>query len=65
MATATVRRAEGPPDLDDGRLRARIVEILNRHPAVGLALGVIRGGRLEFFHGHGVADIESGSADHR
>ena len=38
----------------------RVIEILNRHPAVGLALGVIRGGRLESFHGHGLADLESG-----
>ena len=60
MATATVRRAEGPPEQDDGRLRRRVVEILNRHPAVGLALGVIRGGRLESFQGHGLADLESG-----
>jgi CubicO group peptidase (beta-lactamase class C family) len=61
MATATARRAERMPDLDEGRVRARVVEILNRHPAVGLAVGVIRGGRLGFFHGHGVADVESGT----
>jgi CubicO group peptidase (beta-lactamase class C family) len=34
-------------------------EILNRRPAVGLALGVVRDGSLEFFDGHGVANIES------
>jgi CubicO group peptidase (beta-lactamase class C family) len=39
--------------------RARIAGILNRHPAVGLALGVVRNGSLECFHGHGVADIAS------
>ena len=61
MATATARRAEHPPDLDESRLRTRVVGILNRHPAVGLALGVIRGGRLESFHGHGLADLESGA----
>ena len=60
MPRATIRRAEAQPDLDDGRLRRRVIEILNRHPAVGLALGVIRGGRLESFHGHGLADLESG-----
>ncbi len=30
-----------------------------RHPAVGLAVGVVRDGRLSFFHGHGLADIAS------
>ena len=39
--------------------RARINGILNRHPAVGLAVGVVRNGRLEFFSGHGLADIAS------
>jgi CubicO group peptidase (beta-lactamase class C family) len=33
--------------------------ILNRWPAVGLALGVVRDGGLEFFSSHGVANIES------
>lgn len=32
---------------------------LSRHPAVGLAVGVVHDGRLEFFRGHGVADIAS------
>lgn len=35
----------------------QVGEILGRRPAVGLAVGVIRDGRFEFFHGHGVADI--------
>ncbi len=61
MATETARRADRAPDLDQGHLRARVAEILNRHPAVGFAVGVIRRGRLEFVHGHGVADIESGT----
>ena len=33
--------------------------IASRHPAVGLAVGVVRDGRLTFFHGHGLADIAS------
>jgi CubicO group peptidase (beta-lactamase class C family) len=33
--------------------------ILNRWPAVGLALGVVRDGGLEFFSSHGVVNIES------
>lgn len=38
-------------------LEARVDEILNRRPAVGLAVGVVRDGRLDFFRGHGLADI--------
>jgi CubicO group peptidase (beta-lactamase class C family) len=38
-------------------LKGRIDGILNRHPAVGLAVGVVRNGRLELFSGHGLADI--------
>ena len=34
-----------------------IGSILNRHPAVGMAVGLVRYGSLEFFHGHGVADV--------
>jgi CubicO group peptidase (beta-lactamase class C family) len=46
------------PEADQLDLKARVEEILNRH-AVGLAVGVVRDGSLEFFHGHGVADITS------
>ena len=49
----------GPLGMADIRLNARIDEILNRHPAVGLAVGVVRNGRLELFSGHGLADIAS------
>ena len=44
---------------EEPELRARMEAILNRHPAVGLAVGVVRGGSLEFFHPHGFADIAS------
>jgi CubicO group peptidase (beta-lactamase class C family) len=61
--TATQRPAEGqeraPLEIDELQLKARISEILNRHPAVGFAVGVVRNGRLEFFHTHGLADIAS------
>jgi CubicO group peptidase (beta-lactamase class C family) len=46
-------------ELPDAGLQRRIDEILKRRPAVGLALGVVRDGRLAFFHGHGLADIRS------
>jgi CubicO group peptidase (beta-lactamase class C family) len=45
--------------IDELELRARVEPVLNRWPAVGLAVGVVRAGRLQFFHGHGVADIGS------
>jgi CubicO group peptidase (beta-lactamase class C family) len=45
--------------IDDVELRSRIDGILNRHPAVGLAVGVVRDGSLEFFHSHGLADVAS------
>lgn len=41
------------------KIAARVDEILNRRPAVGLAVGVVRDGRLELFRGHGLADIAS------
>ena len=47
------------PEISELELKTRVDEILNRRPAVGLALGVVRNGRLEFFLGHGVADIAS------
>jgi CubicO group peptidase (beta-lactamase class C family) len=40
-------------------MQARIAEILSRHPAVGLAVGIVRDGSLDFFLGHGCADIAS------
>lgn len=46
---------------NDLELTARVGEILSRHPAVGLAVGVVRDGSLVFFYGHGVADIASGT----
>jgi CubicO group peptidase (beta-lactamase class C family) len=45
--------------LDHSELRVRVDEILNRHPAVGLAEGVVRDGSLELFYGHGLTDVAS------
>lgn len=45
--------------VDERELKAAVDEILNRHPAVGFAAGVVRGGALESFHGHGVAEVAS------
>jgi CubicO group peptidase (beta-lactamase class C family) len=49
----------GFPGTDELGMKARIGGILNRWPAVGLAVGVVRNGSLEFFSGHGLADIAS------
>lgn len=38
-----------------------LAAISSRHPAVGLAVGVVRDGCLSDFHGHGFADIASGA----
>jgi len=46
-------------EVDELEMKARVDEILNRRPAVGLAVGVVREGSLEFFYGNGVADIPS------
>jgi CubicO group peptidase (beta-lactamase class C family) len=45
--------------LDEPQLRAWMDGILNRHPAVGLAVGIVRHGSLGFFHRHGFADVAS------
>ena len=45
--------------VDDRELMGRVNAILNRHPAVGLAVGVVRNGSLEYFHAHGLANIAS------
>jgi CubicO group peptidase (beta-lactamase class C family) len=50
------------PDVDQQQISARIDEILNRWPAVGLVLGVVRDGSTEYFYRHGVADIAAKSA---
>ena len=50
-------RARVAAEPADRELYAKVSEILNRRPAVGLALGVVRKGRLEFLRGHGLADI--------
>jgi CubicO group peptidase (beta-lactamase class C family) len=46
-------------ELDDLDLQAVVAKVLDRWPAAGLAVGVVRDGSLEWFHGHGVADIAS------
>ena len=45
----------------DTEMRSKVGEVLNRWPTAGLAVGVVRDGDLSWFHGHGVADIASGT----
>ena len=54
-----VKTRSGEDMVDAFEMRARVNEILNRWPTVGLAVGVVCNGRLVFFHGHGLADIAS------
>jgi CubicO group peptidase (beta-lactamase class C family) len=44
-----------------GHLDETVAAICSRHPAVGLAVGLVRDGRLRAFCGHGLADIASGT----
>ncbi len=65
MLTITRDRPRRGPErassgIDQRELTTRVEAILNRHAAVGLAIGVVRNGELEFFHGHGVTDIDTG-----
>jgi CubicO group peptidase (beta-lactamase class C family) len=70
MTTVAPERPDAPPqptpdrarvaaELSDAELHARVSEILNRRPAVGLALGVVRDGRLALFEDCGLADTAS------
>ena len=45
--------------IDELELKARVAAVLNRWPTAGLAVGIVRKGSLEWFYGHGVADVES------
>ena len=50
-----------PEEPGTGHLDERLAAIPGRHPAVGLAIGVVRDGRLFRFYEHGFADIASGT----
>ena len=49
----------GAPDLPAGTLDRRVAGIVVRHPAVGLAVAVVRSGQPCSFHGYGLADLAS------
>jgi CubicO group peptidase (beta-lactamase class C family) len=48
-----------PEEAVTGYADGGLAMVAGRHPAVGLAVGVVRDGRLDLFHGHGLADISS------
>ena len=50
-----------PFRLPEAALQRRLGELASRHPAVGVALAVVREGQLTSFHGLGLADIASNS----
>lgn len=56
-ATAPGRSAPSTPPfpIDEPRLRAITTDVLGRWPSAGVATGVVHGGDLVWFHGHGVA----------
>jgi CubicO group peptidase (beta-lactamase class C family) len=41
----------------EDELRARVAAVLHRWPTAGMAVGVVRDGSLDCFHGYGLADI--------
>jgi CubicO group peptidase (beta-lactamase class C family) len=47
------------PEIDQLQIQSSVDRILNRWPAVGLAVGVVHDGALEFFSGRGFANIGS------
>jgi CubicO group peptidase (beta-lactamase class C family) len=70
MSVASTRRQEPSLQPVEGKNRqasetdilglgASVGQLLNRRAAVGMALGVVRDGRLKFFSAHGLADIAS------
>ena len=54
-------RSQTTVPIEEKDLDGWIGEVLNRHPAVGFALAVVRDGHLAFFDAHGPRDIESGA----
>ena len=59
MTRDTEQQERAAPGIDEAEVRSRIDALLNRRPAVGMAVGVVRESGLVFFQGHGVADIAS------
>ena len=48
-----------PAPINELDMKLKVAEVLDRWPSAGLAVAVVRDGSLEWFFGHGVADVES------
>ncbi|WP_142031090.1 serine hydrolase domain-containing protein [Arthrobacter sp. SLBN-112] len=46
--------------IDEDALHAKVAAVLDTWPSAGLAVAVVREGRLASFHAHGVADVATG-----
>jgi CubicO group peptidase (beta-lactamase class C family) len=57
---STAGQTNGASDPINGLdLKLKVAEALDRRPSAGLAVVLVRDGSLEWFFGHGVADVES------
>ncbi|HET7378935.1 MAG TPA: serine hydrolase domain-containing protein, partial [Gaiellales bacterium] len=54
-------RASAVRTFDEQAVDGWVDSLLSRHPAVGMAVGVVRDGELAFFRGHGVANAATGA----
>ncbi len=61
-SVTTGRPTQATAGMDEVGLSDIVARVLNRWPSAGLAVGVIRGGSLAWFHGQGVAEISSGQS---
>jgi len=59
MSAVATAAPAATPTIDSPATRRRIDELLNRRPAVGMAVGVVRDGSLQLFEAHGLSDIAS------
>ena len=59
MAASRTDHAADRTRTQEVDLRRWVADVLNRWPAVGLAVGIVRDGALDDFYGYGVADITS------
>jgi CubicO group peptidase (beta-lactamase class C family) len=55
--TSQTNDASAP--IDEADVKRKVAEVLDRWPSAGVAVAVVREGSLEWFVGHGVADIQT------
>ena len=55
----TAAAGERPVGVDGAALTPKVTQMLDRWPSAGVAVGVVRGGSLEWFFAQGVADAVS------